>query len=95
MTAPTVGRLVYYTSYGTPGGEFPSTDRAALVTAVHNVTLVDLCVFSAEGLFFTHRVVQGAAPGQWDWMPFQKDQAARLAAGTRNDSHPEPTEGTP
>lgn len=91
MTYPTVGRLVYYKSYGSPEGEYLSTSRAAVITAVHNASLVDLCVFNPEGLYFNRRVVQGSAPGHWDWMPFQKDQAARLAAGTRNDSHPEPT----
>jgi hypothetical protein len=25
---------------------------------------------------------QGGEPGQWDWMPFQKDQQARLAPGS-------------
>jgi hypothetical protein len=90
MIEPTVGRLVYYTSYGTPGGEYPSTDRAAVITAVHDATTVDLCVFNPEGLFFNRQVRQGQQGGQWDWMPFQKDQAARLAAGTRNESHPEP-----
>ena len=87
---PTVGRMVYYRSYGTPGGEYPSTDRAAVITVVHTVTLVDLCIFSPNGPFSQHRVIQGQAPGHWDWMPFQKDQAARLAHGTRNASHPEP-----
>lgn len=87
---PTVGRLVYYKSYGTPGGEYPSTDRAAVITGVHNATLVDLCVFNPEGLFFNRRVIQGQDGGHWDWMPFQKDQAGRLAPGTRNASHPEP-----
>ena len=90
MITPTVGRLVYYKSYGTPGGEYPSTDRAAIITAVHDAITVDLCVLNPEGLFFNHRVTQGHAGGHWDWMPFQKDQAARLAAGTSNASHPEP-----
>lgn len=31
---------------------------------------------------------QGQEGGQWDWMPFQKDQQARLAPGTANASHP-------
>ncbi len=90
MTAPTVGRLVYYTSTDLPDAEYPAPERAALVTAVHNATVVDLCVFNPEGLFFPRWVLQGERPGHWDWMPFQKDQAARLAAGTRNDSHPTP-----
>ena len=90
MIEPTVGRLVYYKSYGTPGGEFPSTDRAAIITAVHDSTTVDLCVFNPDHMSFNHRVGQGSSGGQWDWTPYQKDQAARLAAGTRNESHPAP-----
>jgi hypothetical protein len=30
---PTVGRIVHYVSYGTPGGEYGSECRAAVVTA--------------------------------------------------------------
>jgi hypothetical protein len=31
---PTVGRTVHYVSYGTPGGEYASVCRAAIVTEV-------------------------------------------------------------
>ncbi|MFF6940476.1 hypothetical protein [Streptomyces lavendulae] len=31
---PSVGRVVHYVSYGTPGGEYPSVCRAAVVTEV-------------------------------------------------------------
>ena len=31
---PTVGRIVHYVSYGTPGGEFTSQCRAAVVAGV-------------------------------------------------------------
>ncbi|MEU3452164.1 hypothetical protein ABZ671_00775 [Micromonospora sp. NPDC006766] len=31
---PTVGRIVHYTSFGTPGGEYRSQCRAAIVTEV-------------------------------------------------------------
>lgn len=31
---PTVGRIVHYISYGTPGGEFPATCRAAVITGM-------------------------------------------------------------
>jgi hypothetical protein len=57
---PTVGRIVHYVSYGTPGGEYTSQCRAALVTAVRvaapghdrGAPFVDLCVLNPEGLFF-------------------------------------------
>lgn len=32
MAEPTVGRIVHYVSYGTPGGEYQSQCRAAVVT---------------------------------------------------------------
>ena len=32
--APSVGRIVHYVSYGTPGGEYASECRAAIVTEV-------------------------------------------------------------
>lgn len=71
---PTIGRIVYYKSYGTPGGEYPSVDRAAIVTQVYpNVSeldqghMVDLCVLNPTGMFFNQKVTQGPNAGQWDW----------------------------
>ena len=84
---PTVGRMVYYKSYGTPGGEYPSVDRSATITEVIDAEagIVSLCVFNPEGLFFNKNVKQGQSGGQWDWMPFQKDQQARLAPEASED----------
>ncbi len=82
---PTVGRMVYYKSYGTPNGEYKPEDRAAVITAVVNAEeeIIDLCVFNPTGLFFNRNVkkaVEGESKcGKWDWMPFQKDQ--QLKAG--------------
>lgn len=36
MRQPTVGAIVHYQSYGTPGGEYLPEPRAAIVTAVKN-----------------------------------------------------------
>lgn len=74
---PTIGRVVYYKSYGTPGGEYPSVNRAAIITDVIDATTVSLCVLNPEGMFFNRKVLQGQDGGQWDWMPYQKGQAAR------------------
>lgn len=76
---PTVGRIVYYKSYGTPGGEYKSEDRAAIITRVHTPECVDLCVLNPTGMFFNTSVMysnenQG---GTWDWMPYQKAQAEK------------------
>ena len=35
---PSVGRIVHYVSYGTPGGEYASACRAAVVTGVEPVS---------------------------------------------------------
>lgn len=74
---PTVGRNVYYKSYGTPNGEFKPEDRAAIITAVHSDTVVDLCVLNPTGLFFAQKVEQGTDGGKWDWIPYQKEQHAK------------------
>lgn len=81
--------MVYYKSYGTPNGEYKSLDRSATITEVIDAEagIVSLCVFNPTGLFFNQNVKQGQEGGQWDWMPFQKDQAARLAPGTADESH--------
>ncbi|KEO81511.1 hypothetical protein [Tumebacillus flagellatus] len=81
---PTVGRLVYYKSAGSADGTYPSVFRAALVTEVHSPTNVSLCVFNPTGLHFVQNVEQGDGPMQWDWMPYQKEQAA-LKAGLVNE----------
>ena len=71
---PTVGRVVYYKSYGTPNGEYKSEDRAAIITAVKDAEndIVDLCVLNPTGFFFNQNVKLGQEGGQWDWIPFQK-----------------------
>lgn len=52
---PTVCRMVHYVSYGTPGGEYSSQCRAAVVTEVTGET-VGLCVMNPTGLFFNQGV---------------------------------------
>lgn len=65
---PSVGRIVHYVSYGTPGGEYRSECRAAIVTAVDDyqdsgasdvhIGHVDLCVLNPTGMFFNRQVMQ-------------------------------------
>jgi hypothetical protein len=70
-----IGRVVHYVSYGTPGGEFPSVCRAATVTEVDAETpgVVGLCVMNPTGLFF-HPLSDGGCAyaltprgGTWHW----------------------------
>ena len=58
---PSVGRIVHYVSYGTPGGEYASQCRAAIIAGMpgpddvqsRNIdTPVDLVVLNPTGLFF-------------------------------------------
>jgi hypothetical protein len=64
MTKPTVARMVHYVSYGTPGGEYTSQCRAAVVTAVRETVsghergapYVDLCVLNPTGQLFDQNV---------------------------------------
>lgn len=54
---PSVGRVVHYVSYGTPGGEYTSECRAAIVTeSVDGSLTVGLCVLNPTGMFFNRTV---------------------------------------
>ena len=56
MPAPSVGRIVHYVSYGTPGGEYGKECRAAIVTevpeGVADPQTIGLCVVNPTGQFF-------------------------------------------
>lgn len=69
---PTVGRIVYYKTRGSADGVYPPTIFAAIITNVRPDYTVDLCTFGTNGLRFEMEVFNGEAPGEWDWMPFQK-----------------------
>ncbi len=80
MDQPSVGRIVHYVAYGTPGGEFPSgVCRAAIVTEVAGLgdqslapdgtPTIGICVANPTGLFFNRAIFHDAAkkPGTWHW----------------------------
>ena len=70
---PTVGRIVHYQSYGTPGGEYLPEPRAAIITAVDPLPerTVSLCVLNPEGMYFKRDVPYSMTPkpGHWSWPP--------------------------
>lgn len=79
MDKPSVGRIVHYVAYGTPGGEFPAgVCRAAVITEV-GVPLsegvldehpyVGLCVLNPTGQFFNRGIPYDPdkKPGSWHW----------------------------
>jgi hypothetical protein len=71
---PSVGRVVHYRSYGTPGGEYTSLARAAVITEVDEPgnpeSSVGLCILNPTGQFFTRNVKFSDAPGGWSWPPY-------------------------
>jgi len=75
---PSVGRIVHYVSYGTPGGEYTSQCRAAIIAGVpgpadgdsRNVDKpVDLVVLNPTGLFFNRcpQDEESKRGGTWHW----------------------------
>ena len=75
---PSVGRIVHYCSYGTPGGEFPSVPRAAVITEVGHDGIasnfeatgeVGLAVLNPTGMFFNRNIPYSETlePGHWSW----------------------------
>lgn len=70
---PSVGRVVHYVAYGTPGGEFPAgVCRAAVVTEVTpsvGPAEIGICVLNPTGLFFNRGIPYSAEgkPGTWHW----------------------------
>jgi hypothetical protein len=77
MSKPSVGRVVHYHSYGTPGGEYLPEARAAIITAVAAAELegatdqVSLAILNPTGMFFNVDVPfsETPAPGHWSWPP--------------------------
>ncbi len=83
---PSVGRIVRYYAYGTPGGEYPAgVARAAIITEVYSdaprpEAPVGLCVLNPTGVFFQHSVRYGPGqPGCWGWLPYQPPAASPAA----------------
>jgi hypothetical protein len=80
---PSVGRIVHYVAYGTPGGEYPAgAHRAAVITAVGEPTYLyiggrdqrvpraSLCILNPTGFFFTQDALQDEdtkEAGTWHW----------------------------
>lgn len=71
MPQPTIGRIVHYQSYGSPGGEYLPEPRAAVITEVGDDGTVGLCVLNPTGMFFNQAVpfADEPAPGRWNWPP--------------------------
>jgi hypothetical protein len=79
MATPSVGRVVHFQTYGTPGGEHLSEPIAAIITAVHDsdpapehgVPYVDLFAIYPNGTSHKPniRYADEPTPGCWNWPP--------------------------
>lgn len=70
MPKPSIGRIVHYTSYGTPNGEYGQVCRAAVITEVIDDVTVSLAVLNPTGMFFNVKVPLDAFAslgGTWHW----------------------------
>lgn len=75
---PTVGRIVHYQSFGSPGGEHKSLARAAVITEtqaenpeIADPTTVGLAVLNPTGQYFNRNTPysEEPKPGHWSWPP--------------------------
>lgn len=77
---PSIGRIVHYQSYGTPGGEYLPEPRAAIITEIgsdqpaadlKSEGAVGLAVLNPTGFFFNRDVpfAEQPTPGCWNWPP--------------------------
>ena len=70
MPEASVGRIVHYISYGTPGGEYGSECRAAIITDAGDRVTVGLAVINPTGLFFNGMCFHDEETrkgGTWHW----------------------------
>ncbi len=87
MIKPTVGRVVWYRPLPSdpPGEDFSRDEKmryAAIVAHATDDTCVNLMVIDQKGGTFNRTSVilvheGNPEPGQCEWMPYQKGQAAR------------------
>ncbi len=74
MEGLTVGRMVHYVAYGTPGGEYPAgAHRAAIVVDMDTKNVGGFCtlaVFNPTGIHWNGAYYDEATkkPGTWHWI---------------------------
>ncbi len=72
MEGLTVGRMVHYVAYGTPGGEYEAgAHRAAIVVEVlvRETGIVKLAIFNPTGIHWNESAYsEKVVPGTWHWI---------------------------
>lgn len=73
MQKPTIGRIVHYQRYGTPGGDHKAEPSPAVITKVEDDgETCHLFVMNPSGSYFNKTPYAGDAevkPGHWNWPP--------------------------
>jgi hypothetical protein len=67
---PTIGRIVHYQRYGSPGGEFKAEPSPAVITQIHDDGDCQLFVMNPNGVYFNKTPFsEEPKPGHWSWPP--------------------------
>lgn len=69
---PSIGRIVHYQRYGTPGGEHKSEPSAAIITSINDEATqrCQLFVMNPNGVYFNDTPYsETPKPGHWNWPP--------------------------
>lgn len=67
---PTIGSIVHYQRYGTPGGEHKAEPSPAIITKVLENNECMLFVVNPSGLYFNQTPYsEEPKPGHWSWPP--------------------------
>jgi hypothetical protein len=72
MDKASIGRVVHYQRYGTPGGEHKAEPSPAIITRVIDEQTQEcmLFVMNPNGLYFNAtRFSEEPQPGCWNWPP--------------------------
>lgn len=76
-----IGRVVLYCKYGTPGGEHKSEPSPAIITQVleEESQKCQLFVMNPNGVYFNPTPYsEELKPGHWSWMPYQKERYEKM-----------------
>lgn len=89
---PSIGRIVHYQRYGSPGGEFKPEPSPAIVTAIHEDGDCQLFVMNPNGVYHNKTPYsKDPIPGHWSWPPYTKeevDHILRVEGTLSSDSNP-------
>ena len=67
---PSIGRIVHYQRYGSPGGEHKAEPSPAIITQIHDDGDCQLFVMNPNGVYFNKTPYSTEQkPGHWSWPP--------------------------